>query len=286
LKQQFVCESFGDDRRNDFLCARKPRMVLQPKWRKLVALKGEEKQPGDTIKAEDKTKAAVVVPDGRLKNTPDAHAPPEPKKRKRTEEEIAQRKAKKIKKKGKETQEWNQLSEDHQKQLAAEQAKEEGEEATPPQVSSESTNGAQSKPDGALLSTKAKEIAKAQREERLQERQKRPKATRTENADPGKSVEKANQVLQYLDEYHEHVNSGAEWKFRKQHQNWIVKHLYIYSWKSDDLVIGYLKTVQGKARQRLIDEAEKIVRDNGEDETRHDQDAFRRAEGIIRALSE
>ena len=247
-------------------------------------MKGEEKPPGDTIKAEDKKKATVVVPDGRLKNAPDAHAPPEPKKRKRTEEEIAQRKAKKIKKKGKETQEWNQLSEDHEKQLAAEQAKEEGEEAAPPQVSSESTNVAQS--NGALLSTKAREIAKAQREERLHERQKRPKATRTENADPGKSVEKSNQVLRYLDEYHEHVNSGAEWKFRKQHQNWIVKHLHIYPWKSDDLVIGYLKTVQGKARQRLIDEAEKIVRENGEDETRHDQDAFRRAEGIIRALGE
>ena len=257
-------------------------MVLQPKWRKLLALQGEDKQSPHTNEAANGAGSLAAVPDGVAKNATEIHAPSEPKKRKRTEEEIAQRKAKKIKKKGKETQEWNQLSEDHQKQLAAEQTNETGQDPPAPQVSSESADGSQSKPSAALLSTKAK----TQREEKVRERQIQSKATKKESAESAASQEKANQVLEYLDEYQAHVDSGSEWKFKKQHQNWIVKHLYTYPWKNDDLVIGYLKTVQGKARQRLIDEAKKVFGDAGEDEQSHSEDAVRRAEGIIKSLSE
>jgi hypothetical protein len=120
----------------------------------------------------------------------------------------------------------------------------------------------------------------------MHERQERSKETRKESARLGGSGEKANQVLEYLDEYQAHVDSGSEWKFKKQHQNWIVKHLYSYAWKRDDLVIGYLKTVQGKARQRLIDEAKQVVRVTEEERKTDSEAAVQRAQGIIGALSD
>lgn len=246
-------------------------------------MKGEEKQSADTDKPVTGTASTAVVPDGLSKSVPRINATTTPKKRKRTEDEIAQRKAKKLKKKGKESQEWNQLSEDRRKQLADEQANENGKEISA-EVILESTDGSKSVHSPALLSRKAKEIAKAQREEKVHERQKQSKATQKQSKGSGGSDEKANQVLEYLDEYQAHINSGAEWKFKKQHQNWIVKHLYAYPWKNDEVVIGYLKSVQGKARQRLIDEAEQMVRETGEDKKEDSEEIVRRAVGIIQAL--
>jgi len=263
--------------------------VRQPKWRSFLALNGQQKLSTEANKVVNGKENTTEIPD--VKVARDIHATPEPKKRKRTDEEIVQRKAKKIRKKSKETQEWKQLSEDHKKTLALEHADEAGIEPTVSQPSSTSnakddSEGTKSNFGTALLSTKAKEIARAQREEKLNERKKQSKNKQTETGRSAQSEDKAKQVLEYLDEYQAHIDSGSGWKFKKQLQNWIVRHLYSYPWKSDDLVIGYLKTAQGNARQRLIDEAKKIVQATGEDETAHSEDVVCRAKGVMDALTE
>jgi WKF domain len=90
-----------------------------------------------------------------------------------------------------------------------------------------------------------------------------------------------NQVLEYLDQYRLHIESGSIWKFKKKHQNWIMRHLYSFPWKSDDLVILYLKTVQGQARKRLIEGAKEVIagKDEADGET-----VVLRAEKILQAL--
>jgi hypothetical protein len=269
----------------------RPEMAVlnQPKWRKFLALKGEENKPVDRNQVLNGSKQEVVGD-----NAPSKKAVVEvaPKKRKRTEEEIAQRKAKKLKSKGKETKEWNQLSEDHQKNAEAEQKVDEKKSTA---VENDSTsretqdkkNASTSKPDAALLSTKAKEIAKVQRDEKLQDKKPPQKKRPNKREREALALEKkAEQVVEYLERYQAHVDSGSEWKFKKQHQNWIVKHLYKYPWKSNDLVIGYLKTVQGRSRERLVTDAKEVVRLVSEDEKAYSEDAVRRAQGVIEALKE
>lgn len=261
----------------------------QPKWRKFLSLKGEENKPAGTNTIPN-GKKLEVSDNAAPKNTP---AEPTPRKRKRTEEEIALRKAKKLKSKGKEAPEWKQLSDDHQRNVEAEQKPRE--EANPTAVENvaeskdtdENTNSQNLKPDAALLSLKAKKIARSQREEKLQDKKQPQKKRPSKREKEALALEKkAEQVQEYLEGYQKHVDSGDEWKFKKQHQNWIVKHLYKHSWKSDDLVIGYLKTVQGNVRERLIADAQEVVRLAGEDEKAYSEDIVRRAQSVIQALKE
>lgn len=257
----------------------------QPKWRKFLSLKGESNNSLLVASAANGV-SATDVPIANPQATVET-----PKKRKRSEEEIARRKAKKIKSKGKESQEWKQLSEDHEKTLATAQNKEDQAAATEsifeettsplPVDQTESAQASKAQLDAVLLSTKAKEIAKARREEKLQEKEKPPKKP---VKDASMSDKKADQVLEYLEDYRTHLDSGSEWKFKKQHQNWIVKHLYSYAWKDDGPVVGYLKTVQGKARERLVADAHEIVRQVGGDEKAHGEDVVKRAKNVIKAL--
>ncbi len=252
----------------------------QPKWRKFLSLKGEVHKPSDksTLISDDKS-----IPHANDKATESTAVDPvaSPKKRKRTEEEIALRKAKKLKSKGKEVPEWKQLVDSHQNQqvtpLKSESSPEHAESNLGEMSQDPKTD---SKPEADLLSNKAKEIAKARRDEKLQEKQNRAKKQKVDDSDMHR---KSSQVIEYLEQYQAHLDSGSNWKFKKQHQNWIVKHLYSFPWKNDDLVIRYLKSVQGSARERLITTAREVKE---EKEEVHGEDAIRRAESIIVALDE
>lgn len=263
----------------------------QPKWRKFLSLKGEENKPAGASVISNGTKSEVSKTNAASKNIPAIEAAP--KKRKRTDEEIAQRKAKKLKSKGKEVPEWKQLSEDHQKNVEAEQKTGEENNSTvvvndlESKESEDVTNSPTSKPDAALLSTKAKKIAKVQRDEKLQDKKQPQKKRPNKREKEALAQEKKAEVVQeYLERYQNHVDSGTDWKFKKQHQNWIVKHLYKHPWKSDDLVIGYLKTVQGNVRERLLADAKDVVRKAGEDEKAYGEEIIRRAQSVIEALKE
>jgi hypothetical protein len=263
-------------------------VLNKPKWRNFLTLKGDESKPADRNQVSNVSQEVV------RDNAPSKKAVAEvaPKKRKRTEEEIARRKAKKLKSKGKETKEWNQLSEEHQKAVEPEEKVDENKSTAVENDSTskdtrDTTNTSTSKSDAALLSTKAKEIAKVQRDEKLRDK-KLPQKRRPnkQEREALASEKKAEHVVEYLGRYQAHVDSGSEWKFKKQHQNWIVKHLYKYPWKNDDLVIGYLKTVQGKSRERLVTDAKEIVRLASEDEKAYGEDIIRRAQSVIESLKE
>lgn len=257
----------------------------QPKWRKFLSLKAQR-----TILHDESTTTSIqtieTIPHTNVstKESTVVDAATPVKKRKRSEAEIALRKAKKSKSKNKEGQEWKLLTEDHQNrqsQTDVEPISEEASESKGGENGQEEMDGGpESMPSASLLSTKAKEITKARKEEKLQQKQKNSKKSVTENTDSDK---KAVQVLEYLEQYRAHITSGSEWKFKKQHQNWIVKHLYSYPWKSDDLVIQYLKTVQGQARERLLQDAKKFKE---EKEGVYGEDVIFRAENVILALKE
>ena len=254
----------------------------QPKWRKFLSLKSQRNTLPDEPTASTQSNDSVQRPDVAAIESIVVEAATPQKKRKRSEEEIALRKAKKFKSKNREGQEWKQLTDDHQNQQSKALS---GQETSEPKVDENNKDQLKTDPDStgataALLSAKAKEIVKSRKDEKSQEKQKRPKKVVGESAALDR---KAGRVFEYLQQYQAHVENGSEWKFKKQHQNWIVKHLYSYPWKSDDLVIQYLKTVQGQARKRLIERASEVKDEN---ERVYGEDIIRRAENIILALKE
>jgi hypothetical protein len=268
-------------------------VLNQPKWKKFLSLKRQRNIINEAMSNEDGKESNVPQIDASEKQATVVETPL--KKRKRSDEEIALRKAKKLKSKNKEGQEWKQLSEEHTSQLSAKPSEDEktangekiangGKLANDEPTESNSRESAKTPMSDAaatpLLATKAKEIAKARREEKLQEKQKRAKQSNqdTSDVDP-----KPGQVLQYLEEYRSHIKSGSEWKFKKQHQKWIVKNLYSYAWESDDLLIPYLKSVKGQARQRLALEAKQLIDDKEEE---YGEDVIGRAERVLKALGE
>jgi hypothetical protein len=257
-------------------------VLHQPNWRKFLSLRGESKvlgehggQNGDEISSPQTNPSSNSAAVADLTSTK--------KKRKRSDEEIALRKAKKLKSKSKENQEFKLLTDGHQTQLSKsnddgsgmnELVAETDVKKAPPENMATSDD----KPNVTLLAAKAKEIAKARRVEKLQESQK-PKS---KNDQQSSSIDaKANQVLEYLDQYRSHIESGSVWKFKKKNQNWILKHLYSFPWKSDDLVVMYLKAVEGQARNRLVEEAKEVIA--GKDEA-DDEALIQRAKKILQAL--
>ena len=252
----------------------------QPKWKKFLSLKWQRNTIKETALNGDGFPSNVPQAD-LAEKSPDVEN--HTKKRKRTEEEIALRKAKKLKSKKKDGQEWKQLSEEHKSQSSAKPTEDER-TANGDDSGSESPEPAKKPiPDTAatpLLAAKAKEIVKARREEKSQEKKKGKKEPIQDGSDLD---EKASQVLHYLEEYRSHMKSGSGWKFKKQHQNWILKNLYTYTWESDDLVIPYLKSVVGQARERLALGAKELIDDK---EGEHGEVVVRRAERVLEALKE
>ena len=257
----------------------------EPKWRKFLSLKRQRNIIHETIGGAG-SKELNVVRNGDSENQSAADDTSPTKKRKRSEEEIVLRKAKKLKSKNKEGRSWEQLSEEHRAQSSAKtRENEKGANAEDPepivdQLLESAKTPASDAASPTLLASKAKEIAKARKKEKLQEKQKRGEQP---SQDTSKLEPKTSQILQYLEEYRSHINSGSEWKFKKQHQNWIVKNLYTYAWESDDLVITYLKSVKGQARQRLALGAKELTDDK---EGEHGEEVIRRAERVLRALGE
>jgi len=252
-----------------------------PNWRKFISLKGELSPPknfDEKATNDSSVSPAKVVNPHAPSNVPE-NPPPAKKRKIRTEDEIAQRKIKKLKSKGKEDQEWKRLSETHAKEPKTTDKSAVPELATEVAADSQESPGV-TKTETTLLSAKAKEIKKARREEKLQQNQ----GQKTSKKDVANMNRKAGEVLKYLTEYREHVDSDAPWKFKKQHQNWIVKHLYDYAWTDDDLLIKYLKTVQGKARERIIEDGRKIIDASEEDGNTTDEAVIRRAQSVIKAI--
>jgi hypothetical protein len=245
----------------------------QPNWKKFLSLKSDRNILRDDSYFANAASLAVSAP---VEQPPTPSAPT--KKRKRTDEEIAQRKEKKLRSKANGEKEWQSLSNGNSNPPLPEST--DGSSNEKKVEDAEDDGKAISQPaSDALLSSKAKEIAKAQREEKRKE-----KSTSTLNKTPEKATvrsgdeKKANEVDEYLKEYDRHVNDGGEWKFKKQHQNWILKNLYTHAWKSDELLHQYIQSIQGQARERFVAGAAEITK---AEEGKFTEDALRRAHAIL-----
>lgn len=62
--------------------------------------------------------------------------------------------------------------------------------------------------------------------------------------------------LAYLRQY---ANDRENWKFSKQKQNWIIKHMLIISEEYKGPLFMYLKTVEGGSRIRLVNELKEVI---------------------------
>ena len=256
-------------------------VLNQPKWKKFLSLKIQRNTIKEPALNGESPESNIPQPEPYEQQSATVAAPPT-KKRKRTEEEIALRKEKKLKSKKKDGQDWKQLSEEHKSQLSAKPPEDE-KNANDDDPRSKSPGPAKPISDAVavpLLAAKAKDIVKARREEKLKEK---PKQKKAPIQDSFNFDQKASEVLHYLEEYRSHINTGSEWKFKKQHQNWILKNLYTYAWESEDLVIPYLKSMMGQARERLALGAKEMIDDK---EGQHADAVIRRAEMVLEALGE
>lgn len=55
------------------------------------------------------------------------------------------------------------------------------------------------------------------------------------------------------------VNSKDQWKFSKQQQNWLLKHINLIPEEKEDVVFKYLETVQGGSKDRLVNDAKDTI---------------------------
>jgi hypothetical protein len=86
------------------------------------------------------------------------------------------------------------------------------------------------------------------------------------------SDEQQPEYLRYLDQYH---NDREHWKFNKNHQKELFKNLfnvYRVSSKYDEAIVAYISGLQGAAaQQRLLDEAEGVLKGLLEQQRRIDE---------------
>jgi WKF domain len=235
------------DRQKSFDDGWKMTELHTPNWRNFISLKGETSlskvETEKTSNGRSQPAVEVVV---------SSTHPPPPKKRKvRTDEEIAQRKAKKLKSKGKEDQEWKRLTDDHARQQnTTEDSVPEPSAATPPAQESLGPKSVEK----TSLSAKAKQITKMRQTEKILIKEGR----QIHVSQQAENDKKRAEIDDYLKAYREHMQSGTPWKFKKQYQNWIVKHVRD-GWKDDELWLLYLKSVKGKARERIIEETKRFM---------------------------
>ncbi|KAI7871184.1 hypothetical protein BDF14DRAFT_1764175 [Spinellus fusiger] len=90
------------------------------------------------------------------------------------------------------------------------------------------------------------------------ERKLKADTPKTEKKDETEKLGKKEEALAYL---HLFSTDRASWKFRKVQQIWLLQHLYDTEEIEDkdfDLVVNYIKDMQGMARKNLLVEAQKI----------------------------
>lgn len=85
-----------------------------------------------------------------------------------------------------------------------------------------------------------------------------PKRQKVKKSEKPKATHELDQLL-YLRTYTE---SRDTWKFSKQKQNWILKHLYdeAIAQEYDEVLLNYIDGLQGSAREWAVDDAKEIVK--------------------------
>ena len=132
--------------------------------------------------------------------------------------------------------------------------------------------------------TQADTVPKAEKQRKLKKNSKRKKKAKREAAARAPTRSDRNYVQEMLDyvEAWERREQESGWKFNKVLQNWAIDHVFDRKLiKKDALkpLLRYLKTVQGSARQRIVDRAREIVRTSEAEDA--DQRAVLRANRVL-----
>lgn len=100
----------------------------------------------------------------------------------------------------------------------------------------------------ALKRQQAEPEKGAEPEKKRAKKEKKPRAQRKQ--------ESVESHWAYCDTF---VNNREAWKFSKQQQNWLLKHVELIPEEKEDVVFAYLKTVQGGSKERLVKDTQETV---------------------------
>ncbi|XP_073687272.1 protein cholesin [Garra rufa] len=95
------------------------------------------------------------------------------------------------------------------------------------------------------------------------------------------------EALEYLACWSE---KREEWKFVKRKQTWLLQHMYDTTKVTDDdfkMLLAYIESIRGLARDTTLQKAEAIVRWEGQEEESHTEDAEKkkqRAKQVVQLL--
>ncbi|KAI8379395.1 uncharacterized protein BYT42DRAFT_613708 [Radiomyces spectabilis] len=99
-----------------------------------------------------------------------------------------------------------------------------------------------------------------QPKKRKQKGVKKAKQSKSEVED-SKAESKRSEAIDYLKQFH---NDRTAWKFRKIQQVWLLQHMYNEEQMTDqefDMLLEYLKDLQGSARAKTLEEAQKVFQE-------------------------
>lgn len=94
-------------------------------------------------------------------------------------------------------------------------------------------------------------------------------------------------AMNYLKLWHEHRDI---WKFQKGRQIWLLKHMYNKEKMLDsdfEILLQYLATMKGSARDRTLQQAESLIKKYDEDESKtdgKDTQLYTRAREVVQLL--
>ncbi|ANB13666.1 hypothetical protein AWJ20_4609 [Sugiyamaella lignohabitans] len=89
--------------------------------------------------------------------------------------------------------------------------------------------------------------------------------------------------LAYLRQYHE---DKENWKFSKQKQNWILKNLYTIEESYAEALDSYVDGLVGGARDRVVEEARKVISEWNEFMTKEDEEEKEKEESTSKEVAE
>lgn len=120
----------------------------------------------------------------------------------------------------------------------------------------------------ASAGSQVKSPPKVEKKRKSKVSKKKRKAKRKASQAPPRSERNYEQELMEYVQSWERREEGSGWKFNKVLQNWAIDNVFDRSLiKKDSLkpTLRYLKSVEGSARQRIIDKAKDIIANSEED---------------------
>lgn len=99
-----------------------------------------------------------------------------------------------------------------------------------------------------------------------------PAAKKAKKEKKPKALRKIQSLESHWDYCTRFVHDRANWKFSKQDQNWLLKHVDLIPEERQDDVFAYLETVQGGSKDRLVEDCKSTAEQWNEQNRPKDKD--------------